>query len=231
MRIGKKSKGEASETDGHPADQRSPGVTVRLPLPIIIGFGVALVAAAAAAAFLIVREPAKDCIAPDTGAMVACGGEGVMSQSEYNEFKSQEAAAEAELAEAKSEMAKCTRQLGGLMEALQELDSRLAVGLNFENYGRQLGNARVAYDRVPFGGLSLDCLSIGADLESALNRYAKAGGAWGDCIQDLGCDMDQVDPELQAQWSSAGSKVENAEVGIRRLGRPASPGTVDAFLE
>jgi hypothetical protein len=125
------------------------------------------------------------------------------------EVDSEEALAAARLVE---QAEACLSELDGLLSALQELDSRLGVGLSYSDYSERVGDVRVAYDQVNFGALELSCVTgAGSPLEDALNEHASAQNVWGDCIEDFDCDTDGIDPELQEHWSDASSAVSDAE--------------------
>jgi hypothetical protein len=61
-------------------------------------------------------------------------------------------------AEAAALQAECEEQTGDFLDALGELDSRLGVGLQFDDYLNQVGNVRVAYDQVPFDDMASACI-------------------------------------------------------------------------
>jgi hypothetical protein len=80
---------------------------------------------------------------------VACSDGGSASSdgsdSQFNDGVSKE---EAEL---------CQSEVRSLLSALQELDSRLNVGLNLDEYGDYVGDAQVAYDRLDFDRIEGIC--------------------------------------------------------------------------
>lgn len=210
----------SSEVDGG----ESSGVTIRIPRGVIIALVVLVFAGGGVAAYFSFRNT-ETCISSSTGSEVDCGSEDAISQAAYDQQQADEAAAEAEqqqaLEEAQAAADKCKGQLGGLMSAERELQSRLAVGLSYDEYGTQVGSIRVEYDQVPFKAMDLDCTTnVGLPLEDALNAYAKAAGIWGDCIQDFNCDTDSIDPELQSRWSSASNNIDTAMSGLRSLANP-----------
>jgi hypothetical protein len=108
----------------------------------------------------------------------------------------------------------CGPEFTAFVGALTELDSRLSVGLNFENYGTLVGTARVAYDRVPFSTMSSDCLAVGADAEAALNDYVDANNIWNDCIQAPSCTNDSIKAKLQAKWADATKLISKVKVAL-----------------
>ncbi len=121
--------------------------------------------------------------------------------------------------EAEATRQECEEQLGDLIGALDELDSRLGVGLTFQEYGTKVGDARVAYDAIAFGRLeSLCTLDVAVHLENALNHYVDAFNDWNDCIGQLGCSLDENESDLQAFWRLATRELRDARQGLSQLG-------------
>lgn len=119
--------------------------------------------------------------------------------------------AEDQLAEAET----CQDELTRLTRELGDLEGVLGVGLSYDEYSDRVQDISVAYNRVDFEALSIDCVGeTGLDAEKAFNQYAAAGGTWGDCITDFDCDVDSIDPELQKQWKKASPRVESAQQGL-----------------
>jgi hypothetical protein len=123
----------------------------------------------------------------------------------------------------------CSQTFSDLQDALGELDSRLSVGLNFERYGDAVADARVAYDKTDFGHIDLptaerlSCLGgVGVPLERALNQFVAAYTRWNDCIQDLYCDTDSIDSDLQAHWAKASRAVEKSRNALDDMQPPTS---------
>ena len=192
-------------------------MTLRIPRAVLYVLAAGFVVGIGLAAYLILREPAKDCLTSSEAA-VSCDTEGSLTQAEYDQAQAEQAAAE----KAAALEAKCRQQTGGLMRSLQELDSRLSVGLVYQEYSTQVGDARVAYDRVSIGALDPECLTeVAIHLESAMNAYVKADNIWNNCITDLYCDNDSIKPDLQAKWSEATSLIGKAESGLSSLSKPA----------
>lgn len=105
----------------------------------------------------------------------------------------------------------CTDELAPLLGSLEELDSRLSVGLSFSDYSERVGDARVAYDALDFASLSPDCIKgPGVQLEKALNSYQRAYTTWNDCIGDIDCSNDSIQGELQREWARATVQIGNA---------------------
>jgi hypothetical protein len=113
---------------------------------------------------------------------------------------------------------KCKRQTAPLMQRLHELDSRLGVGLNYDEYTNKVGDVRVAYDQTTSAIGGPECLSgVGLPAEDALNEYVKASNTWGDCVDDINCDNDSIQPELQGHWAKASLAIDRADRGLRKI--------------
>jgi hypothetical protein len=203
-------------------------VTLKIPRAVLYVLAAGIVLGVGIAAFSILREPAKDCLT-DSGAAVSCDTADSLSQSAYDQMKQDELA----VAKAEADLAECRKQTGDLQSELEELDSKLSVGMVYADYSPQVGNARVAYDRVPIGRLAPDCLSdVALHLEDAMNSYAKADSVWNHCLTDINCDNASIKPELQAKWSAATNSIATAKSGLADLGKVSSSttasGTTDA---
>lgn len=124
----------------------------------------------------------------------------------------------AELAERKDAYDDCQSQLDPLVEALNVVDARLNVGLSQDEFSRLVGNASVAYSGIEPSDLAPGpCLNAGAKLENALSSYITVGNKWNDCIVDLYCDIDSIDPMMQRNWASASRQIGAAEGQVEKL--------------
>ena len=111
---------------------------------------------------------------------------------------------------------KCEVQLGGLVDSLDAMRRRLAVGLTYEEYIDQVRGLRKVYGEVPVDRLSVGCLlAAGAPGERAFNEYIDAANAWGDCLATAGCDTGSVEPKLQRGWELASDQLSEARDGLR----------------
>lgn len=114
----------------------------------------------------------------------------------------------------------CRPQLHGLLDSMDGLRQRLAVGLSYADYLHAVRAARAAYDGVPVDRLELGCLvAVGTPAERALNRYADAANTWGDCLAHVSCDSESVEPKLQHKWALASDQLSLAQKGLRGAGR------------
>jgi hypothetical protein len=131
----------------------------------------------------------------------------------------EETAAEEAAAEAAALQAECEAQFRDLLDELAELDSRLAVGVQFDDYLDLVGDARVAYDAIPFDDLAQDCVvEVGLPAEKALNLYVKASNLWNNCVGNFNCDFDKdLEPKLQERWAEASVKLDDAQEGLDEL--------------
>ena len=115
----------------------------------------------------------------------------------------------------------CETQLGGFLEALEELDARLEVGLTYAEYSQELGTIQVAYNRLPINQLDARCLArVGIPSEKAFQEFTAAGEAWNECIEALSCE-DGISPEVQDQWVNGSEKIQVATgLGMTEVGAP-----------
>jgi hypothetical protein len=155
------------------------------------------------------------------GAVLAGGAALLVLQLSGNEEGGTRRSGDAENAEAAEAQLihdVCVEEFTPLLNQLRELDSRLSVGLTFPEYSEHVGDIRVEYDRIPIDDLDFNCVQrVGIPAENALNHYVDAHNEWNDCIQDLGCDTDSIDPSLQASWLDATQEIERAEGGFEEL--------------
>lgn len=112
-----------------------------------------------------------------------------------------------------------TRQVT-LSDRCAEIDSRLAVGLNYDEYGDRVGDARVAYDALPIGDIERACLKkVAIKLESALSEYLDVLDVWGTCLEDYYCDFSEGEPNKKAQlaWLKAEGLIDRATSGLESM--------------
>jgi hypothetical protein len=110
----------------------------------------------------------------------------------------------------------CRSQLHGLLDSMDALREKLAVGLSYNDYLREVRAARAAYAGIPVDRLELGCLTtVGTPAERALNRYTEAANTWGDCLALVSCDSESVEPKLQHEWALASERLSSAQAGLR----------------
>ena len=114
--------------------------------------------------------------------------------------------------------ATCREELSPLIRGLQDLDSKLDVGLAYAEYSTEVAQLSVEYNGIRFGRLDFECVaSAGVPAETAFNQYRKAYFEWDECFDDLDCDLDFIEPTLQTYWSKASSNVTEAKTGLNSL--------------
>jgi hypothetical protein len=147
------------------------------------------------------------------GALGACGGAVVPGGASTDREATARPSPTADIADVVP--VDCPDEVVELVEALEDLDSRLSVGLNFAAYSERVGDARVAYDRIDVDDLDGGCIEhVGAPAEDAMNAYVRAYNVWNDCISDIECENDTITPDLQAEWADATELVEQAREGL-----------------
>ncbi len=114
----------------------------------------------------------------------------------------------------------CRSQLGGFLDSLDSLRGQLAVGLSYDAYLQQVRETKAAYNRIPADRLAIGCLAIaGTPGERALNWYLDAANSWGDCLADVSCSTESVEPKLQHKWALAAVLLSSAQRALRASGR------------
>jgi hypothetical protein len=145
--------------------------------------------------------------------VTGCGGD--TSAQAGDPTISTPTAAKAPAAAAASPTSKrCQKQVGGFLEAMDELRERLVSGLSYEEYVAEIDAIRARYDEVPVNDLAVDCLiGSGTPGEKAFTKYIDAANSWGECIGEEGCDAPTVEPVLQKQWKVAAHFLDEANRG------------------
>lgn len=113
----------------------------------------------------------------------------------------------------------CRDELQPLLEALQELGSRLNVGVSLDEYGDYVGDVAVAYDRFDVEALSPHCLAeVAVPLEKAYRKYAKGAQAWDHCVWEESASLDECSryDRVQRQWQAANRLIEGADEALNR---------------
>jgi hypothetical protein len=152
--------------------------------------------------------------------LAGCGGDFEADQAAKAPASADAAAeAEAEAAAAAGRKAKdtaarttCASYLAPLLDELTALESRLGIGMNHSDFAGYVGDAAVAYDRIPFGTMRLECtLTAGIKLKKAINEYIKANNAWQECNVDSGCVVEgAVLDGIRAHWTMATTQIDAA---------------------
>ena len=137
----------------------------------------------------------------------------------YQEHKAEEAHAAAIAAKkaAKKEAArkhaaqikKCEDEIGDYVGALEDIDSRLDIGLNQATLSDMAGDAASEQNDVDDDNLPDFCQEALDYADGALSLYSSSSMDWNECIWDDWCDPDFLD--LQSDWSDASYKLEKAK--------------------
>jgi hypothetical protein len=172
-------------------------------------------------------------------AMTACGetpassqsGEKAAAQAEKQaaqdkeaakkEKAAQQVAAAKRLAAQTARYQQCADVSRQLNTKLNDLNSRLSVGLPFADYSDEVGDVSIAYDRMykqlgKTGPADLPCIGkVLAPLEVAVNAYISAYNRWNDCMNDDYCEMEGSTLEkAQGSWSKAERQIARSERGL-----------------
>lgn len=184
----------------------------------------AIISAALTASLLLSGCGASDSDGPSkkaaASASEASAAEAAASSALAAESSSAAAAESSSAAAQQQEHDECQATVGGLLRTLKEINSRLNIGLDYQEYSDRLGDVQVEYDAMLDEFDEADCLNLVAiPLEKAFNEYIKVQGLWSDCIADYTCDFDEgeVDRKTQDAWSVAGRSIERAEENLDGL--------------
>jgi hypothetical protein len=108
-------------------------------------------------------------------------------------------------------------QLRGFVASMSALRDKLARGLSYDDYLREVQSVRSLYSEIDAGKLSLGCLLVsGGPAERAFNLYIEATNAWGDCLATASCTTRSIEPSLQRKWALAAHQLTDARRGLRR---------------
>lgn len=119
--------------------------------------------------------------------------------------------------------AACKEHIGEFVEALQDLDGRLDVGLTYPDYGTKVGDIAAEHAQIDVSEIDdRECLEVAATGEVALGSYRKASELWTRCIRERdspGCrTSDAISSKLQPHWRAASGKVEQMQSDLTTLG-------------
>ncbi len=112
---------------------------------------------------------------------------------------------------------RCQQQTRNLLAGLEGLESRLAIGVDYQEYLRRVGDARVAYERIPVNDLDLRCINAVAPAEKALRTHLEAAEVWTKCVGDRKCENDSVRRQLRRKWKTASNQLEQSWQALRGL--------------
>lgn len=108
-------------------------------------------------------------------------------------------------------------QLRGFIGSMSVLRDKLARGLSYDEYLREVQSVRSLYSDIEAAKLTAGCLlASGGPAERAFNLYIEAANAWGDCLATVSCNTRSIEPRLQRKWALAAHQVTVARQGSRR---------------
>lgn len=112
----------------------------------------------------------------------------------------------------------CTSELSDFKSELENVNSKLTVGMTQSDFNKALGDVQVKYDRLDSDAINGDVYcsgNVGEPLQDAFNDFVKSNSAWAKCINAYNCEVKgDVLKGLQKQWSSAGAKIEKANAAL-----------------
>jgi hypothetical protein len=153
------------------------------------------------------------------GAKIAKDRQAERERIERAEAQAKESAKRRARARAKAmaEYRDCTERLSGFLDELDEINSRLAIGLNYGDYLERLADVSVSYGKISMGD-DVECLTgVGVPAEAAFNQHIKAKDKWSACVDDIDCDTDSIDNSLQTRWSKASQLTDEAKSGLEEM--------------
>lgn len=109
----------------------------------------------------------------------------------------------------------CASALTAFVAQLEHLRRSLVIGVSYEQYVAELGAVRKSYQRVPVGKLDLACVSGPAtSAEKSFDGYLAAANAWGDCVEESGCETAALEPRLRREWRAAAVQLAEAKEAL-----------------
>jgi hypothetical protein len=109
----------------------------------------------------------------------------------------------------------CQAQLGSFVGSMDGLRRRLAAGVTYDQYVAEVRGIRSTYGEIPTRKLQIDCLNLVATpSEKAFNRYIEGANDWGECVSQLGCGTESIEPVLQRRWRIASHFLTEAKDGL-----------------
>lgn len=116
----------------------------------------------------------------------------------------------------KARATRACHQLRGFVASMSALRDKLARGLSYDDYLREVQGVRSLYSGIDASKLSVGCLLAGGGpAERALNLYIDAANAWGDCLATVSCNTRSIEPGLQRKWALAAHQLTVARRGMR----------------
>jgi hypothetical protein len=112
----------------------------------------------------------------------------------------------------------CNRQIGMFMTALDDLESKISLGLTFSVYSTGVNRIRLAYGALTPSALSGACQAAVAAGNTSLNTYITALRQWTVCTNNTKCSTASIATDLQTQWANAEAQTEAAKTALDEVG-------------
>jgi hypothetical protein len=120
-----------------------------------------------------------------------------------------------ELAAPRATTGTCRKILASFLGSMDALRRKLAVGLTYGQYLRELQGVRRTYEAIPADRVRLGCLLVaGTPAERALDLYIASANSWGECLATTACGDGSIEPELQRSWTHASRLLSAAQAAL-----------------
>lgn len=134
--------------------------------------------------------------------------------------------AQAEADQLAADVTECTTALAAPMQTAARLDSRLAVGLTYDEYADAVERLSVLLGQlVPLPSI---CDKPTVALQAVLSAHVDAHAIWMDCVNDDYCVNDDIDGEVQPLWAKAERLTARAKSSFEGLGSQVEDAESDA---
>lgn len=122
----------------------------------------------------------------------------------------------------------CATDTQALRNALQDLNSRIEVGLSYSDYGTKIGDASSAFTGAlngfktenKAGTIARNCLAdVLTPLAAEVDLHAATAKIWEDCINDYSCDINKGTSadKMQSNWQRTAKLSQRAENRLANL--------------
>lgn len=139
---------------------------------------------------------------------------GIQNHRDAVAAQNAEDAAAAKKAAHKNAVRACKAAIGDFVQTLQDLDSRLDVGLNQADYNQAVGDASVEAGHISKVTLSVECKSAYDHAEAALNTYRQVNTDWNSCIYiEDDCDPQDGGTDF-SPWTEASTEIDDAAAAM-----------------
>lgn len=110
----------------------------------------------------------------------------------------------------------CKAATQSALSSLQDLWTRLTVGMTLDSYTAKVGDLKVVDDHLTAASVSRRCEPVVSQITNSVDQFAAAVTAWNTCIQNGACSDPSVD--TQPYWTSANMYLHIASSKLAALG-------------